>query len=99
MFRFMSRSAAITVVAFMLVLVAVPAAHARPLDAGSQVSAPSWLDAALSWLSQVVLGNQPAPQDQAPAHVTAADGTLPGSLMHPLTGSCIDPEGRPRPCF
>ena len=96
MFRSMSRTATVAVVALMLVLVSVPTAHALSfgssgpsLDAGS-----GWLDAALSWLSQILFGQPSAAQQVTPAFEAAST-----DYNHPLSGSCIDPEGRPRPCL
>lgn len=99
MFRSMSRIATVAVVALTLVLLTVPSAQARSFDlAGPSLSAGSgWFDAALSWLGQILFGEQqPAPQK-----ATASDLALtgdPDGYAHLNTGSCIDPEGRPRPC-
>ncbi|MES1240283.1 MAG: hypothetical protein ABUT39_01565 [Acidobacteriota bacterium] len=97
----MSRTA---VVAITLVLLSVPAVHARP----SERSGPSiqngsgWMDAALSWLSNLLFGDQPASQDQQPRSAFDATTSLlgggVGGYYQPNSGSCIDPEGRPRPC-
>lgn len=99
MFRSMSRFAAVAVVALTLVLLTVPAAQARSFDlAGPSLSTGSgWFDAALTWLGQILFGHeQPAPQK-----ATAQSLLIPidGGGYTLNTGSCIDPEGRPRPCF
>ena len=99
MFQSMSRFAAVAVVVLTLVLLTAPAAQARSFDlAGPSLSAGSgWFDAALSWLGQVLFGEeQPAPQ-KATANDVILSGDLDG-YAHLNTGSCIDPEGRPRPC-
>jgi hypothetical protein len=91
----MSRTATVTVVALMLVLASVPAAHALSFgSSGPSLAGSGWLDAALSWLSQILFGQPPASQALAPAFA-ASNST---DYNHPMTGSCIDPEGRPRPC-
>jgi hypothetical protein len=101
MFRSMSRTAIVAVVALTLVLLSVPAAHARPIErSGPSIEAGSgWIDAALSWLSSLLPGSQPASSDRPSSNVTAADGIPIGGLYRPMVGSCIDPEGRPKPCF
>jgi hypothetical protein len=98
MFRSMSRTATVAVVALMLVLVSVPAAHALSfgssgpsLDAGS-----GWFDAALSWLSQVLFGQPSVAQQVTPTFEAVTSTTT--SYSQPLVGSCIDPEGG-KPCL
>ncbi len=97
MFRFMSRSAVVTVVATMLLLVAVPAVQARPFErSGPSVEAGAgWVDAAFSWLTNLLFGATPGAQEK-PA-VSAFELIPIGGGYEPLSGSCIDPEGRPRP--
>lgn len=100
MFRSMSRTAVIAVVAFMLVLLSVPAVHARPIErSGPSIEAGSWMDAALSWLGSLLFGHQPTAQDQTRSTLKSATGntTLVG-YYQPNAGGCIDPEGRTRPC-
>lgn len=96
MFRSMSRTAFVAVVAITLVLLSVPAVHARPIErSGPSVEAGSWMDAALSWLSSLLFGDQPASQDQPRSSYDTLELT---GYSQPLSGGCIDPEGRPRPC-
>jgi len=98
MFQSMSRFATVAVVVLTLVLLTVPAAQARSFDlAGPSLSAGSgWFDAALAWLGQIVFGEEkPAPQ-KATANAFIPVGDLGSGSLN--TGSCIDPEGRPRPC-
>lgn len=99
MFQSMSRFATVAVVVLTLVLLSAPAVQARSFDlAGPSLSAgPGWFDAALSWLGQMLFGaEQPAPQ-QATANALISIGG-PGGNGSLNSGSCIDPEGRPRPC-
>jgi hypothetical protein len=96
----MSRSAVIAVVAFMLVLLSVPAVHARPIErSGPSIEAGSWIDGALSWLSSLLFGDQPTAQTQTQPTLKSATGNITfDTYYQPNSGSCIDPEGRPRPC-
>lgn len=99
MFQSMSRFAAVAVVVLTLALLTVPAAQARSFDlSGPSLSAGSgWFNAALSWLGQVLFGEEkPAPQ-KATANALIPIGD-PGGYGALNSGSCIDPEGRPRPC-
>jgi hypothetical protein len=95
----MSRTAIVAVVAITLVLLSVPAVHARPIErSGPTMQAGSgWMDAALSWLNNLLFGDQPTAQDQPRSAVDATFGLVDG-YYQPQSGSCIDPEGRPRPC-
>lgn len=99
MFQSMSRFAAVAVIALTLVLLTAPAVQARSFDlAGPSLSAGSgWFDAALSWLGQVLFGGEQPAQHKATANgeVLIDDSDGYGYLN---SGSCIDPEGRPRPC-
>lgn len=100
MFRSMSRTAVIAVVAFMLVLLSVPAVHARPIERSApSIDSGSWMDAALSWVGSLLFGNQPTAQDQTRSTLKSATGNvIVNGYYQPTSGSCIDPEGRPRPC-
>lgn len=95
MFRSMSRTAFVAVIALTLVLLSVPAVHARPIErSGPSIEAASgWMDAALSWLNSLLFGDQPASQDQPRS---TFDAVVVDDYYHPNSGSCIDPEGRPR---
>jgi hypothetical protein len=97
--RSMSRTAIVAVVALTLVLLSVPAVHARPIErSGPSIETGArWMDAALAWFSQLLFGEQPASQDQ-PRSTFDASITLDG-YYQPLSGSCIDPEGRTKPCL
>jgi hypothetical protein len=98
MFCSMSRTAIVAVVAITLVLLSVPAVHARPIErSGPSIESGSgWMDAALSWLNTLVFGDQPASPDQPRSAFDAV--STHDSFDHISSGSCIDPEGRPRPC-
>lgn len=100
MFRSMSRTAVVAVVAFTLVLLCAPAVHARPIErSGPSIDAGSWMDAALSWLSNLLFGEQPASQDRPQSTFDASKETSSSDdFNYVQSGSCIDPEGRPRPC-
>ncbi len=95
MFVSMSRTVAVAVVAITLVLLSVPAAHARPIErSGPSIeTGAGWVDAALSWLNNLLFGDQPASPEQPQSSFDTA------STFTPMSGSCIDPEGRPRPCL
>ena len=99
MFRSMSRTAVVAVVAITLVLACVPAAQASPFDGPSFDTRAGWFDVALSWLSGLLFGEEtspPAPTGSAFEAAYNTDLTF-GGYATPLTGGCIDPEGRPRP--
>jgi hypothetical protein len=93
----MSRTAIVAVVAITLVLLSVPAVHARPIErSGPSITAGSnWMDAALSWLSSLLFGDQPVSQDQPRSIFDATSPTVDGYYQL-NSGSCIDPEGKPR---
>lgn len=96
MFRSMSRLATVAVVAITLVLLSVPAVHARPIErSGPAFESGSWMDAALSWLSSL-FGDQPVSQDQPRSSFDTTTGITLDGAYHPNSGSCIDPEGKPR---
>jgi hypothetical protein len=97
----MSRTAIVAVVAFTLVLLSVPAVHARPIErSGPSIeTGTGWMDAALSWLSQLLFGDQPASQDQPQSTFDASTSLTLDGYYQPLVGSCIDPEGRTKPCI
>ena len=96
MFRSLSRTAVVAVVAFTLVLACVPAAQASPFGPSPDVDA-GWLDAALSWLSGLLFGEETSsPQASGPAFETLISTGTGGNTTQ--SGMCIDPAGRPRPC-
>ena len=86
---------------FVLLAATVPAAHARTLNKpqSSNSIIGSWIDASLAWVTHLMTG---APQGQMPhSKLTSSGtgtGTISGGYAQPMTGSCIDPWGTPRPC-
>lgn len=97
MFRSMSRIATVAVVALTLVLASVPAAQASSFGPSVDIRA-GWFDVALSWLSGLVFGEEtssPQALGSTSEAFTPVDD-FGGSLQ---SGTCIDPAGKPRPCF
>jgi hypothetical protein len=103
MFRSMSRTAVVSAVVLTLVLSFVPAAQASPFGSGPSLDTRSgWFDLALSWLSGLVFGEETSsPQPAGSAFEASNTNTSPiGDFATPLSGGCMDPEGRPRPtCY
>ena len=101
MFRSMSRTATVAVVALTLVLASVPAAQANPFGPSLDARA-GWFDVALSWLSGLLFGEETSSTQTSGSAFEAATST-PIALGGGYTiqsGGCIDPEGRPRPgCY
>jgi hypothetical protein len=89
MLRIRSRALAVSGLLLALLLVtAVPCAHARPAGAAaveSREAGRGWIEAAAAWLSRLLTGKDFMRGQQA------ADNAAP------LTGSCIDPQGI-KPC-
>jgi hypothetical protein len=88
MFRFLSRVVVVSVLALSLNFVVVPAAQARPQEAGKAApgTVKSWMEEAMDWLNRI-LSRESKSSDQGPKKIIANDG-----------GVCIDPNGKPRPC-
>ena len=100
MFRVLSRTVVVCAVALTMVFAVVPAAEASPFELTR--SSDNWLDLAWSWLSGLLDGPQDAPSSQPKSAMEAAkplDDLSKGGGYTPLSGSCLDPEGRPKPCF
>jgi hypothetical protein len=85
-----SRVVVVSVFALSLNIATVPAAQAKPFEAGRVASGMSrgWVNAAMDWLNWFL--GQPKDKDktQGSKKVIAADG-----------GICIDPLGNPKPCM
>ena len=98
MFRSMSRTAVAAAVVLALVLSFAPAAQASPFGSGPSIDTRAgWFDVALSWLSGLLFGEE-TPSPQSTGSAFEASGTLTViDYATPLSGGCIDPEGRPRP--
>ena len=94
------RSLAVGVLSATLLIAAVPAAQARSLDRHLVSQPGSWFDAALSWLSQQLVGAPQAPAARSPQNKATGIPTTPGPGhgATPMNGSCLDPNGVPRPC-
>lgn len=99
--RSMSRSLAAAAVVLALTVLSVPAAHARPLD--RETPAPrvdTWFEAALSWIGSFLPSGLTG-TDRDGVQMATLSGTDTGTGTttggaHPMTGSCIDPQGSPR---
>jgi hypothetical protein len=98
MFRSMSRTATVAVVAITLVLASVPAAQASPFGPSFDTRT-GWFDVALSWLSGFLFGEETSsPQPMSSTfEAETTTPTLSGGGYTVQSGGCIDPEGRPRP--
>lgn len=86
-------------------LLTVPTAHARGLESprhGARVEA-GWLDTTVMWL-EAITGVRLTPRTRAAVNKeetggTTSGGGLTGGGQYGSTGgTCIDPQGRPRPC-
>jgi hypothetical protein len=91
------RSLAVGVLSATLLIAAVPAAQARSLDRHLVSQPGSWFDAALSWLSQQLVGAPQAPAARSP-QTKYIPVSRPPVGPQPMTSSCIDPNGQPKPC-
>jgi hypothetical protein len=100
--NYLTRTAAAAVLSTALLVAAVPA-QARPVER-HQTARPavSWFDAALSWLSDFMVGAQPAAQthrspatktDTPPPPPTGQTGGSGFGGMHPMCSPLIDPNG------
>ena len=104
MFRSMSRTAVVAVVALTLVLASVPAAQASPFGHGPSLDTRGgWFDVALAWLSNLLFGEETSSPETFGSTFEAATASgfdLGGGGNVIQSGGCIDPEGKPRPsCF
>lgn len=94
MFRSLSRVTVVLAFILALVLSTVPA-QAQPRDPGTSLLnfEASWFDAALSWFQGLLGGG-----DSEPVQSMTTISIRPG--MGTMSGSCIDPSGRPIvPCW
>ena len=98
MFRSMSRVATVAVVALTLALVSVPAAQASPFGPSLDIHS-NWFDAALTWLNGL-FGEETSSTTSTFEMAGTGDGPyITGSGDNSVqSGSCINPDGRPRPC-
>src|SRR5687767_9716311 len=102
MFRSMSRTATVAVVALTLVLASVPAAQASPFGPSFDTRT-GWFDVALSWLSGLLFGEETSSPETFGSTFEASKPTTTEPALDDntiMSGGCIDPEGRPRPgCY
>lgn len=98
MFRSISRLATVAVVALTLVLASVPAAHASSFSGPSLDIRSGWLDAALTWLDGLLFGEETS-SPSSTFETALVDDPFAGPGDNSIqSGSCINPDGRPRPC-
>lgn len=97
MFRSLSRTATAAVVAVTLVLACVPAAQASPFGGPSLDTRGGWFDVALSWLSGLLFGEETSSPEAFGSTFEAVTSSSIGDNTT-LSGMCIDPAGKPRPC-
>jgi hypothetical protein len=98
-----SRTFTIVLVAVVMLAVTGPAAQARPVQkprADVRAVDAGWVVSAAVWLGQF-FGIEAPPLSRATAKsgslsTSGGVGGLGGAT--PMTGSCIDPLGHPRPC-
>lgn len=97
MFVSLSRVFAVAVVVLSLAVISVPTVQAAPLGgkAPSVELRADWFEAAMSWLRGLLPAGDSRPVSRATSAVTTS-GEMTVSLN---SGSCIDPQGRPRPCI
>ena len=100
MSRSLVRRASVMIVIAALTLVALPPAYARPLAGPhSTTGVTTWISALSTWVSSFFFGTSPKGTGPAIHATHAADlsPTSPGT-MRTMTGTCIDPNGKPVPC-
>ena len=90
-----TRFLAVGVLSAALLIAAAPAAQARSLNRHIVSQPASWFDAALSWLSAQLVGAPQAPVARGPQTKSI---TVSKPAPEPMTSSCIDPNGLPKPC-
>lgn len=87
---------------FVTILVALTILLVAPLSAGARGpgapqpnlrAAESWVDAAIGWLQDLLASHRPARRP----HSSDSGIIQQKDAEHPLGGSCIDPQGNPKP--
>lgn len=95
----MSRKHLVSVIVLILALTMVPMAGARPVE-GSQVvhqADGGWFGVALKWIEDLAGVHRPVP-GRHHGHSGSQSLQKDGSGTNSSTGgSCIDPQGNPRP--
>lgn len=91
MFRSLSSRSTVAVAFVLALILSTVPVQALPLDSGSDLPTldTSWLDAALSWLGDLLGGSDPEPLQS----MTTVGGTTSTGTKSPLSGSCVDPQG------
>jgi hypothetical protein len=89
----------ILIAAVLLTLIAVPMASARTVDSSSvgRVQAGDWFGAALRWVEDLVGLRPPGHRPERSGPQMSPKTTAENSSA--IGGTCIDPMGRPKPCF
>lgn len=94
MSRALVRRASVMIVIVALTLAALPTADARPL-AGPRAttsSGASWISALSTWVSSFFVSTT----TKTPTAHKASSTSI--GMIQPMTGSCVDPNGRIVPC-
>lgn len=94
----------VLVVTILIILLTVPAANARGPESprsSARVEA-GWLTTAMRWLEELAALRYPAPRSGASVNKEDTSGgitggTSDGGAASTMGGSCIDPQGNPRP--
>ncbi len=84
----------VALIAAPLCLTARSPAAARPLHTARATAPATWIATWTTWVERLVLGTAP-PR----ARATSTAPSLPALTAHPMTGSCVDPNGHPVPCI
>ena len=81
----------------LLALLVVPMASARTVSSSSVHSADGgWIGAAVRWVGNLTGLSGPAAHS---SHRGITKKPVNAKAEDSITGTCIDPMGRPRPCF
>jgi hypothetical protein len=96
----MPRICLVVTLSFVLLAATVPVAQARtlakPQSSNSVIS--SWLNAALAWIGDFVVGSSHGQTAHGTKTISTGTTDTTTGTARPMTGSCIDPWGTPRPC-
>jgi len=92
-----SRSLRLFAVVAVLSLMMVPMAGARPVESPAiHESEGGWLSSALKWVEDLAGIRRPGPANHG--RRSGQEGVSRGTEKTSLGGSCIDPQGYPKPC-
>ena len=95
-----SRTVSAVALSAALLIAVSPAAQARTSERHQAAKpAVSWFDAALAWISDVLVG-APHVSPRSTETKIYTSGPVSGGTggAVPMTGACIDPNGKPVPC-